>query len=276
MDPLVVFNQVNFAYPQKPEELILKQVSLTVSQGEFVTIIGHNGSGKSTLAKHMNGLLLPTNGQVFIDSIDTLDQDTLWNIRQRVGIVFQNPDNQFVAPTVYDDVGFGLENLGISRQEMIVRIEEALQQVSMAAYKDREPHRLSGGQKQRVAIAGILAMKPKLIVLDESTAMLDPIGRKEVLSVVDSLHKEGITIINITHYLEEALSSDRIIVMNRGEIFLQGTPLEVFSHSDELRKIGLDVPFSVEMAIRLRKRGLTISKEIWRTDQLVTELWNLL
>lgn len=276
MNPLVMFKNVSFSYPQKSEDLILRNVSLSILEGEFVTILGHNGSGKSTLAKHMNGLLVPTNGDVLIDSLNTRDETEIWKIRQRVGMVFQNPDNQFVAPTVFDDVGFGLENLGIPRDEMIVRIDQALQQVSMNAYKDREPHRLSGGQKQRVAIAGVLAMRPKLIVLDESTAMLDPIGRKEVLSVVKSLHGEGITIVNITHYLEEALFSDRIMVMNQGEIFLEGTPLEVFTRKDDLRRIGLDVPFPVEMADRLRRKGLKISGEIWRTDQLVTELWNLL
>jgi energy-coupling factor transport system ATP-binding protein len=276
MNHLLVIDQVNFSYPQSPDELILKQISLTIDDGEFVTIIGHNGSGKSTLSKHINGLLIPTDGDVWIDGLNTKQEDKIWNIRQRVGMVFQNPDNQFVAPTVFDDVAFGLENMGIPRDEMLRRIPQALEQVSMSAFKDREPHRLSGGQKQRVAIAGVLAMKPRMIVLDESTAMLDPIGRKEVLSVVRSLHKEGITVINITHYLEEALFSDRVIVMNDGEIFTQGTPLEVFSQMDDLKRIGLDVPFSVEMASRLRKKGLNISKEIWQTDQLVHAIWNLL
>lgn len=273
---MIRFEQVYFAFPNAPETLILKGIDLSIVEGEILTIIGHNGSGKSTLAKHMNGLLLPDKGRVLVDAMDTKEDKEIWKIRQRVGMVFQNPDNQFVAPTVLDDVAFGLENLGVPQSEMMERIGKALHQVGMWEYRDREPHRLSGGQKQRVAIAGVLAMKPKLVVLDESTAMLDPIGRKEVMETVQELGKQGITVVNITHYLEEAFFSDRIIVMNEGQIFLQGTPREIFKQMDVLKSIGLDVPFSVELASRLRKRGVAIDEEVWHAEQLVERLWSLL
>ncbi|RXT05339.1 energy-coupling factor transporter ATPase [Ammoniphilus sp. CFH 90114] len=274
---MIRFKQVYFSFPNQPEVEILKGIDLSIYEGEFLTIIGHNGSGKSTLAKHMNGLLLPTKGKVVVDGelATSVDQD-IWKIRQRVGMVFQNPDNQFVAPTVLDDVAFGLENLGVPREDMMSRMEKALRQVGMWDYRDREPHRLSGGQKQRVAIAGVLAMKPKLVVLDESTAMLDPMGRKEVIKTVTELRNEGITVVNITHYLEEALSSDRVVVMNDGQIFRQGSPQEIFKEIDVLKGIGLDVPFSVELAARLRKRGFAIEEEVWHPQQLVERLWTLL
>lgn len=270
---MITFQNVRFKYSA---EYVLKGIDLTIRDGEFVTIIGHNGSGKSTLAKHINGLLLPSEGVVQVTDYSTKDPEEIWKIRQLVGMVFQNPDNQFVAPTVLDDVAFGLENLGVPREEMMGRIETALRLVSMWDYRDREPHRLSGGQKQRVAIAGVLAMRPKVIVFDESTAMLDPMGRKEVIDTARRLRETGITVVNITHYLEEAMFSDRVLVMNEGEILTQGTPQEVFRNIEQLRKIGLDVPFSVELAHRLRNRGFPLSEDIWQTDQLVKGLWNLL
>jgi len=274
MDPLITFNNVSFAYPEK--DMVLKNIDLMIHSGEFLTIIGHNGSGKSTLAKLMNGLLLPTDGEVQVSGQDTREPSEIWKIRQTVGIVFQNPDNQFVAPTVYDDVAFGLENMGLPREEMIQRIDLALKQVSMTSFRDYEPHRLSGGQKQRVAIAGILAMRPKVIVLDESTSMLDPMGRKELLATTKDLHNEGFTIVNITHYLEESLHADRIIVMDHGEIALEGPPEEVFQHISELKNRNLDVPFSVEMAHRLRAKGVPIPEGIWQQEELVECLWKLL
>jgi energy-coupling factor transport system ATP-binding protein len=276
LKPLIELDRVEFAYPQEPDKHILKDVCLTIKQGEFVSIIGHNGSGKSTLAKHMNGLLLPTSGKVTINGLDTADQVNVWKVRQQVGMVFQNPDNQFVAPTVIDDVAFGLENIGLPREEMHDRIETALRQVSMQDYKDREPHRLSGGQKQRVAIAGVIAMRPHVIVFDESTAMLDPIGRKEVIETARALNQSGITIVLITHNLEEALFADRLIVMNKGMILREGTPSEVFSHIEELKTIGLDVPFTVELSQRLKKRGLPLDKDTIKSDRLVEQLWKLL
>lgn len=270
---MITFDNVHFKYST---EYVLKGIDLFIQEGEFVTIIGHNGSGKSTMAKHINGLLLPTEGVVRVMDYSTKDPEEVWKIRQLVGMVFQNPDNQFVAPTVLDDVAFGLENLGVPRSEMMGRIEEALRLVSMWDFRDREPHRLSGGQKQRVAIAGVLAMKPKVIVFDESTAMLDPMGRKEVIDTARHLRETGITVVNITHYLEEAMFSDRVLVMNEGKILSQGTPQEVFRNIEQLRKIGLDVPFSVELANRLRNRGFSLSEDIWQTDQLVKSLWSLL
>ncbi|MBP1933055.1 energy-coupling factor transporter ATPase [Ammoniphilus resinae] len=274
MDPLIIFNNVSFAYPEK--DMVLKNIDLTIHSGEFLTIIGHNGSGKSTLAKMMNGLLLPSEGEVQVSGLDTKNSSEIWKIRQTVGIVFQNPDNQFVAPTVYDDVAFGLENMGLPREEMIQRIDLALQQVSMTSFKDYEPHRLSGGQKQRVAIAGILAMRPKVIVFDESTSMLDPMGRKELLATTKALHDEGFTIVGITHDLEESLQADRVIVMDHGEIALQGSPQEVFQHIDKLKNRKLDVPFSVEMAHRLREKGVPVPEGIWQREELVECLWKLL
>lgn len=274
--PLVSFEDVDFFYPNKETELVLTDLSFGVQEGEWITIIGHNGSGKSTLAKLLNGLLLPTSGKVTVAGIDTQNQQEIWKIRQLVGMVFQNPDNQFVAPTVLDDVAFGLENLGVPREEMMSRIKASLAQVSMLPHMDYEPHRLSGGQKQRVAIAGILAMRPKAIVLDESTAMLDPIGRSEIMEVVKALHQKGFTIINITHFLEEALYSDRILVMEKGKIIMQGQPREVFSHVRELKEVGLDVPFLVDLTYRLQKLGMPLSSKPWSEKQLVESLWKLL
>lgn len=236
-------------------------LSLTINDGETVCIVGHNGSGKSTVAKHINGLLLPTEGDVIVDGMNTRDESTLLEIRKRVGMVFQNPDNQIVTTVVEEDVGFGPENLGVPSEAIWERVDEALKLVGMTEYRKSAPHMLSGGQKQRIAIAGMLAMHPKMLVLDEATAMLDPAGRKEVLSIVRRLNKErGMTVVMITQYMEEASECDRIAVMSDGKLFMQGTPSEVFARGDELRSIGLDVPAAVRVCERLRAGGLDIPR----------------
>lgn len=236
-------------------------LSLTINDGETVCIVGHNGSGKSTVAKHINGLLLPTEGDVIVDGMNTRDESSLLEIRKRVGMVFQNPDNQIVTTVVEEDVGFGPENLGVPPEAIWERVDEALELVGMTEYRKSAPHMLSGGQKQRIAIAGMLAMHPKMLVLDEATAMLDPAGRKEVLSIVRRLNKErGMTVVMITQYMEEASECDRIAVMSGGKLFMQGTPSEVFARGDELRSIGLDVPAAVRVCERLRAGGLDIPR----------------
>lgn len=256
--PLIVVKDLTHIYAEGSERewKALKGINLEVNRGEFVAILGHNGSGKSTLAKHLNGLLLPSSGQVIVDGIDTADLTRTWEVRQKVGMVFQNPDNQLVATTVEEDVAFGPENLGIPSVEIQQRVAEALAEVGMSEYRLHSPHQLSGGQKQRVAIAGMIAMRPECIVLDEPTAMLDPVGRQEVLETVLTLNKkEGITIIYITHAMEEAIVADRIIVMEEGQIALTGTPRQVFSQVDLLYKLRLDVPQVTALAARLRNRG---------------------
>ena len=247
---MIQVDHIKFDYIRRDEhdnvvavENAIRNVSFTVAPGEFVAILGHNGSGKSTLAKHMNALLVPEEGTIWVDSIDTKDKEMIWYIRQRVGMVFQNPDNQIVYNVVEEDVGFGPENLGVPTSEIWQRVGSALEKVGMSKYRKKSPNNLSGGQKQRVAIAGILAMKPKCIVLDESTAMLDPIGRREVLEAVQELNKkEHITVLWITHYMEEVIEADKLIVMNQGEIVMEGTPRQVFSQVEQLKSYHLDVP----------------------------------
>lgn len=257
----------------KEEIAALNNLDLTVNRGEFVVIIGHNGSGKSTFAKHINALLLPTSGKIFVKGMDTSDEKNLWDVRQTAGMVFQNPDNQIVATIVEEDVAFGPENLGIAPQDIRKRVDEALEAVGMAQFKKKGPHLLSGGQKQRVAIAGVLAMKPECIVLDEPTAMLDPSGRKEVIDTIRKLNKEeGITIVLITHYMEEAVDADRVIVMEEGKIVVDGKPKEVFSRVEELKRIGLDVPQVTELAYELRKEGLDIALDTLTIDEMVVQL----
>lgn len=237
----------------------VSDVSLTVKDGEMLAIVGHNGSGKSTLAKHLNGLLLPTEGKVIVDGMDTADETKILDIRRRVGLVFQNPDNQLVTTVVEEDVGFGPENLGIAPKEIRARVDAALGEVGMSEYAEKASHALSGGQKQRIAIAGMLAMKPEVLVLDEATAMLDPAGRAEILSIVSRLHREhGMTVVMITQYMEETTGCDRVIVMDGGRILMEGTPREVFARSEELRAVGLDVPEAVRMAGMLREGGMTL------------------
>jgi len=253
----------------------LAGVDITVTQGEFVAVLGHNGSGKSTLAKHINCLLSPTSGMMWVKGISVADDKRLWDIRSSVGMVFQNPDNQIIATIVEEDVAFGPENLGVPPAEIRKRVDEALLSVGMSEYAENPPHFLSGGQKQRVAIAGILAMRPDIIVLDEPTAMLDPIGRREVMGVVKKLNTEGITIIFITHYMDEAAQADRIIVMEEGKVAMTGTPAEVFAQIEPLKAIGLDVPQVAEIADGLRRAGVNLPQGILSVDALVEELCQL-
>lgn len=247
----------------------LDDVSLSIGRGEFVAIIGTNGSGKSTLAKHFNVLLQPTEGNVTVCGFDTLDDEHIWNIRQHVGMVFQNPDNQIVAAVVEEDVAFGPENLGVPSAEIHKRVDDALAAVNMTEYAEHGPHLLSGGQKQRIAIAGVLAMKPDCIVLDEPTAMLDPKGRLEVLETIHRLNKEeGITIVIITHFMEEAVTADRVVVMKNGVKLQEGTPREIFTQVDTLKDLGLDVPVAAEVASKLIQKGVDIPKDIITNDEL--------
>ena len=251
----------------------IDEVDLEVKPGQFVAILGHNGSGKSTLAKHMNAILVPTDGTMWVDGKDTRQEDNVWDVRQSAGMVFQNPDNQIIGCVVEEDVGFGPENLSVPTEEIWQRVEESLRAVGMIEYREHSPNKLSGGQKQRVAIAGVMAMRPKCIVLDEPTAMLDPVGRKEVLRSIQELRKrEHITVILITHYMEEVVDADKVIVMDHGHIVMQGTPREVFSQVDELKKYRLDVPQVTLLADELRKRGLDIPKGILRKEELVNAL----
>lgn len=251
-------------------------VSLDVEQGQFIAILGHNGSGKSTLAKHINAILKPTEGEMTVDGMSTSEEDNVWSVRQTAGMVFQNPDNQIVATIVEEDVAFGPENLGVPTDEIWERVNKALESVNMTMYRGYSPNKLSGGQKQRVAIAGVLAMKPKCIVLDEATAMLDPLGRKEVMSAIIELNKvEKITVILITHYMDEAVLADKIFVMDKGKIAMEGTPRQVFSHVEEIRELRLDVPAATAMAYELREAGYNIPKDILTRDELVEAVCQL-
>ena len=263
-------------YEDKTEKIAIDNVSMDVKEGEFLVILGQNGSGKSTVAKHMNALILPSSGKMFVDNLDTSNNSNLWNIRSKAGMVFQNPDNQLVATVVEEDVAFGPENLGVEPLEIRKRVDESLKSVGMYEYRKHAPHLLSGGQKQRIAIAGILAMMPKCIILDEPTAMLDPIGRKEVISTIKSINKNNkITIVLITHYMDEAAQADRIIVMDNGKKNMEGTPREIFSQVEKMKKIGLDVPQVTELAYELNKEGVNISTDILNIDEMVSELCQL-
>ncbi|MBQ2825341.1 MAG: energy-coupling factor transporter ATPase [Clostridia bacterium] len=258
-------------------DYVINGVSLSVKKGEFLSIIGHNGSGKSTLSKHFNAILLPTGGKVYVEGMDTLDEDKCYDIRRKVGLVLQNPDNQLVASIVEEDVAFGPENLGVSPEEIRIRVDESLKAVDMYEYRTFAPHKLSGGQKQRIAIAGILAMKPDCIVLDEPTAMLDPKGREEVLTAIHKLNKEqGITIVLITHNMDEAVTSSRVIVMDDGKILTEGTPQEVFSKVELLKKHRLDVPQSTELCYKLRAYGVDIKNLPLNIDECVDTLKEVL
>ena len=251
-------------------------VDVDIREGQFVAILGHNGSGKSTLAKHINAILKPTEGEMTVDGMSTSEEDNVWSVRQTAGMVFQNPDNQIVATIVEEDVAFGPENLGVPTDEIWERVNKALESVNMTMYRGYSPNKLSGGQKQRVAIAGVLAMKPKCIVLDEATAMLDPLGRKEVMSAIIELNKvEKITVILITHYMDEAVLADKIFVMDKGKIAMEGTPRQVFSHVEEIRELRLDVPAATAMAYELRKAGYNIPKDILTRDELVEAVCQL-
>jgi energy-coupling factor transport system ATP-binding protein len=269
---IVSLRDVSFKY-ESQERNALNQVNIDIFEGEWLAICGHNGSGKSTMAKLLNGLQFPQNGEISVCGI-TLTEESIWDVRKKLGMVFQNPDNQFVGTTVQDDVAFGLENHGIPRDEMVLRVHDSLKKVKMDHFLNQEPHHLSGGQKQRVAIAGVLALRPSIIILDEATSMLDPRGREEVLETVRVLKEEkSLTVISITHDLEEAAKADRIIVMNQGEVYREGTPEQIFSMDEELVQLGLDIPFSVKMSKAFRQKGFDFSKHYLSEEELVNELW---
>lgn len=280
MDNIIEIRNLRFRYDsdgENPSEEVLKGIDLDIKKGEFVAVLGHNGSGKSTLAKHLNAILLPTEGKVIVDGIDTSDENRLFELRQRAGMVFQNPDNQIVSSIVEEDVAFALENLGVPYDEMRRRVDDSLKAVNMYEYRLHSPAQLSGGQKQRVAIAGIIAMRPECIILDEPTAMLDPQGRKEVLSAIHRMNREyGITIVLITHYMDEATQCDRVVVMDKGKIIMDNVPEKIFSQVETLRKIGLDVPQVTELAWELRKSGLDIPSEIITEEECIKALLKLL
>lgn len=254
----------------------IADITLTVPKGQFLSILGHNGSGKSTLAKHFNALLLPVSGSILVDGIDATDPNNTWDVRSRAGMVFQNPDNQMVATIVEEDVAFGCENLGLPPAEIRARVDKALEDVGMTEFRKHAPHLLSGGQKQRVAIAGILAMRPECVIFDEPTAMLDPSGRVEVMETVKELNRTfGITVIHITHYMEEAVDADRIVVIDQGRLVLDDTPVNVFSQVEKIKSIGLDVPQVTEVAYLLREGGVDIDTHILTLDEMVDKLWQL-
>ena len=275
-NPIITVKDVTFTYEEATEPA-LTGVSLDVLEGEFLAVLGHNGSGKSTLAKLLNALYIPTEGAVTVCGYDTQDDDHLWDIRQQAGMIFQNPDNQIVATVVREDVAFGLENLAVPHDEMVQRIDSALAAVRMTDFAESAPHMLSGGQKQRVAIAGILAMQPRVIIADEATAMLDPSGRREVLSTIRRLNREkGITIVWITHYMEEAAQADRVVVMNHGSVALTGAPREVFEQTARLREMHLDVPHMTDLAQDLRAEGMPLPAGILTVDEMTEEVCKLL
>lgn len=270
---LISLQNISYRYSSSDYDFVLNDVSLNIEKGEWITLIGANGSGKSTLVKTLNGLNVPEKGNVFIDSLE-LNEENIWDIRQKVGMVFQNPDNQFVGSTVQDDVAFGLENIGLPREEMIDRIDQSLKRVGMEDFKQVEPSRLSGGQKQRVAIAGVLALKPEIIILDEATSMLDPKGRAEVLETVKAIKEEGnLTVISITHDINEAYQADRIFIMEKGKIKYENVPEEIFKLGDELINLGLTVPFVEQIKNKLVARGLTVPSEFMTEERLVEWLW---
>ena len=279
MNTMIECRNLIFKYTageNQEEKIAINDVNLQIKEGEFIAILGHNGSGKSTMAKHMNALLIPTEGKMLVNKMDTSDMNNLWNIRETAGMVFQNPDNQLVATIVAEDVAFGPENLGVPPEEIRKRVDEALERVGMSEYKRHAPHLLSGGQKQRIAIAGILAMKPKCIIFDEPTAMLDPSGRKEVLDTIIDLNKNyGITVILITHYMDEAAKADRIVVMDKGKLILDGKPRDVFSNVEKMKSIGLDVPQVTELSYELQKAGINIDTRILDVNEMVNAICQL-
>lgn len=283
MPSIIKTRELTYEYIRRDEEgnvegitTAVDHVSVNVRPGEFIAILGHNGSGKSTLAKHINAILKPTEGTVWVDGRDTSDEDSIWEIRQTAGMVFQNPDNQIIGQVVEEDVGFGPENIGVPTKEIWERVEESLRAVGMYAYRKHSPNKLSGGQKQRVSIAGVLAMHPKCIILDEPTAMLDPNGRKEVIRAVRALNDvEQITVILITHYMEETIHANRVLVMNEGKIAMEGTPREIFSQVERLKELRLDVPQATLLAHELRGRGLNLPTGILTAQELVAEIGKL-
>lgn len=275
MDSIIRIENLIFEYQRDESEQpvrALNNINLEIERGSFTAILGKNGSGKSTLAKNLNGLLLPTEGTIYVNGYDTKDEEHIWDVRQSAGMVFQNPDNQLVSAIVEDDVAFGPENLGVEPAEIRKRVDKALDDVNMGAFKGKAPHLLSGGQKQRIAIAGVVAMKPSCIIFDEPTAMLDPKGRSEIMKIIQELHEEGITVVLITHFMEEAVHADRVIIMHEGEVFLDGTPEEVFSQGEKVRSVNLDVPLAVELAAKLRDKGIDVPANIIGTEEMVEYL----
>lgn len=280
---IVQAKDLTFEYIRRDEEgnvegitTAVDNVNIDIKAGDFVAVLGHNGSGKSTFAKHLNALVMPTEGTVYVDGMDTKDADNTLKVRQTAGMVFQNPDNQIVGTLVDEEVGFGPENIGVPTEEIWERVEKSLKAVCMYKFRNASPNKLSGGQKQRVAIAGIVAMKPKCIVLDEPTAMLDPLGRKEVIHVLHELNKkEGVTIILITHYMEEVIDADHVFVMDNGKVVMEGTPRQIFSQVDKLKELRLDVPQVTELAYELKKEGLPVKDGIIRNEELVEEIKRL-
>lgn len=271
-NPLIELKHIDFKYHGQ-EKSALKDVSLKIEPGEWVALIGHNGSGKSTLAKTINGLIKPSNGEIIVND-ELLTDDNLWDIRKMVGMVFQNPDNQFVGSTVEDDVAFGLENQGVPRDEMLKRVDSAIEKVRMSEFKKKEPARLSGGQKQRVAIAGVIALTPEVIILDEATSMLDPQGRHDVISTIKKLKEEtNLTVISITHDIDEASFANRVLVMKQGEIIQEGTPEEIFTHGEDLIEMGLDVPFPEKLKATLKQSGVRVPDEYLTKEGMVDWLW---
>ena len=284
MGDIIKAENIIFEYPVLDEDgnevsrtRVLDDVSLCVPEGQFLAVLGHNGSGKSTLAKHFNGILLPMSGSVTVDGMDTKDESRIYDIRQTVGMVFQNPDNQIVATIVEEDAAFALENLGVEPKEIRRRVDEALKTVDMYEYREHSPHQLSGGQKQRVAIAGIIAMRPRCIVMDEPTAMLDPKGRKEIMKTIKLLNREhGITVVLITHYMEEAAQADRVVVIDKGKILLDDVPKKIFSQVELLRSVGLDVPQTIELMYELKKSGLDVPDDLLYEEECAEYLFNML
>lgn len=276
MEKIITLKDISYQYHDTDERPALKNVSLSIEEGEWIAIIGHNGSGKSTLAKTINGLVAPSQGEVTVGGL-ILSEENIWNIREMVGMVFQNPDNQFVGSTVQDDVAFGLENQGVPRADMIERVKSAITRVKMQDFMEKEPARLSGGQKQRVAIAGVVALRPQIIILDEATSMLDPQGRQEVLATVKEIkEKANLTVISITHDIDEAANANRILVMKNGELVQEGTPEEIFSYGDQLVEMGLDLPFAEKLKSDLRDRGIAVPADYLTEEGMVEWLWTLL
>ena len=277
-DPIIKTEDLHFSYPAEDKpKVVLDGVDLSIEAGSFVAILGHNGSGKSTLAKHMNAILLPSGGKMYVSGMDTANEANLLNIRRTVGMVFQNPDNQIVANVVEEDCAFGPENLGVPPDEIRRRVDQALKSVGMYEYREHAPHLLSGGQKQRIAIAGVLAMRPRCVVLDEPTAMLDPIGRKEVMETIQKLNAEnGVTVILITHHMDEAAQAGRLVVMSKGRVIADGPPREVFQHVEELRAVGLTVPETVSLLWELRQEGLDVPLDALSDEECTQVLFHLL
>ena len=273
MQPIIEMKDLTFRYQEEDQIPALNKVSLNINQGEWIAIIGHNGSGKSTLAKTINGLLLPESGSIKVNGQE-INEKNIWEVRRNVGMVFQNPDNQFVGSTVEDDVAFGLENQGVPREEMLVRVRESLEQVRMAEFMRKEPSRLSGGQKQRVAIAGIVALRPNVIILDEATSMLDPEGRLEVIATVKKIKEENnLTVLSITHDIDEAANANRIFVMKKGKLIQEGTPEEIFSQGEKLIELGLDLPFPERLKSALKARGVDVPEDYMTEEGMVDWLW---